>query len=89
MKSEKGSELSIDTDYVQEVQEELERLRLEQGGVSAALLIVQNRLWCGSAQFKLCAHFLDLPLQISKGSLEFLTLLGNHRFQFLDLAVLF
>ena len=28
--------------------------------VSAALLIVQNRLQCGFAQFKLGAHFLDL-----------------------------
>jgi hypothetical protein len=26
----------------------------------AALLIIQDRLWCGFAQFNLCAHLLDL-----------------------------
>jgi hypothetical protein len=43
------------------------------------LLIVQNRLRCGLAQFKLCAHFLDLSLQFSNGSLEILLLLSNRR----------
>ena len=31
---------------------------LKSGSKSTALLIVQHRLRCGFAQFKLCAHFL-------------------------------
>jgi hypothetical protein len=53
------------------------------------LIDVLNRLRRGFAQFNLCTDFLDLPLQISKGSLEILILLDNHRFQFLNFAVLF
>jgi len=43
----------------------------------AALLIVQNCLRCGFAHFKLCAHLLNLSLQVSKDSLEILMLLRN------------
>src|SRR5882724_13182787 len=47
---------------------------------SAALLIIQNCLGCGFAQFKLCAHFLDLRglfFKMGSDGLYFFLLLRN------------
>src|SRR5262245_19778858 len=49
-------------------------------GNATALLIVQNRLQCGLAYFKLGAHFLDLRrlfLELRDERLDFLSLLSN------------
>ena len=43
------------------------------------LVTVRRHLRGASAHFKLCAHLLDLPLQVSNGSLEIPLLLSNRR----------
>jgi hypothetical protein len=52
---------------------------------SAALLIVENRLWCRFVHFKLCAHFLEARYK----RFNLLLLAGGGRFLLLVFAMLF
>src|SRR4030095_13966283 len=58
-------------------------------GCLTASAIIHGGLRFRLAQFKLCAHFLELRLHLSDGPLEILTLLRNRRLQFLYFAVFF
>ncbi len=54
---------------------------------STPLVVIINRLRCGFAQFKLCAHFLDLRgllVETRSDSLQSLLLLRHCGFQFSD-----